>query len=135
MTDRDTEHRVRRMVDRVVSRRPRTKSENRVSILFVLSGVGLLIFAALQGQKFHGLDGMLLGVLFVTVSIAIALFVLWYWQRKSRKAALLNLVMPRDRVGDRRLNQQTYLLLAAEHRAIEEADFRRALAKEIKNIR
>jgi hypothetical protein len=43
--------------------------------------------------------------------------------------------MPRDRVGDRRLNQQTYLLLAAEHRAIEEADFRRALSKVIKNIR
>jgi hypothetical protein len=134
MTDRDTEHRVRRMVDRVVSRRPRTKSENWVSILFVLSGVGLLIFAALQDQKFHVLDGLLLVVLFVTVSI-IALLALGSLQRQSRKAALLNLVMPRDRVGDRRLNQQTYLLLAAEHRAIEEADFRRALSKVIKNIR
>lgn len=120
------------MIDQVVSRGLRSKVENRIYSLFVLCGAGLVIFA-FQRHLIQGVEGMLFTVLFVVTCVA--LFVLGYIMREMRKVKLLGIVVRADQVGERRLNQQAYMLLIAEHRVIEEADFRRELAKAMKSLR
>jgi len=132
MVSSDKEKRVRRMIDQVVSRGLRSKVENRIYSLFVLCGAGLVIFA-FQRHLIQGVEGMLFTVLFVVTCVA--LFVLGYIMREMRKVKLLGIVVRADQVGERRLNQQAYMLLIAEHRVIEEADFRRELAKAMKSLR
>ena len=130
MTDPDRDKRLYRMIDLVVSRRQETRLENLVFLLLLVLIDGLLVIAN-RGHLVVGSDHLWFAASFVAVNTV--LFFAGYHLRRRRKAALLDFVMPRDQSGGRRVDQKAYIFLAAEHRAIEEADFRRKLAKSIKN--
>lgn len=132
MTIRDRDQQLCRMIDRVLAHRRKTSVENWGLLLLVLSVDGGMLLAA-RPLLADGTSGLMFAVLFISVNLA--LFAFGYVFRKRRKTALLNIVLPRDRSGGRRLDQQAYMLLTAEHRAIEEAEFRKKLAKAIESIR
>lgn len=132
MTIRDRDQQLCRMIDRVLAHRRKTSVENWGLLLLVLSVDGGMLLAA-RPLLADGTSGLMFAVLFISVNLA--LFAFGYVFRKRRKTALLNIVLPRDRSGVRRLDQQAYMLLTAEHRAIEEAEFRKKLAKAIESIR
>jgi len=132
MTIRDRDQQLCRMIDRVLAHRRKTSVENWGLLLLVLSVDGGMLLAA-RPLLADGPSGLMFAVLFISVNLA--LFAFGYVFRKRRKTALLNIVLPRDRSGGRRLDQQAYMLLTAEHRAIEEAEFRKKLAKAIESIR
>jgi len=116
------------MVDRVVSGSPSTKAENMIAMICILFCMALLAFA-LMGDLFVGAGGkVLLGIL---IAANLAPPVIARVMRRRRKGALLEFVMPRDRHGDRRVDPDAFQALAAEYRAIEETDFRTALARAV----
>jgi len=120
------------MIDRVVSRRRKTRAENLGFLLLVVLIDGLLMLAN-PGYLALAFNNLIFAVFFVCVNTA--LIFAGYKLRRRRKTALLNSVMSRDQSGGRRIDQRAYISLADEHRAVEEADFRRKLAKAIKKIR
>ena len=117
MTNRDRDQRLCRMIDRVVDHRRKTSVENWGVILLVLFVNGVMLLAA-RPLLADGSSGLMFAVPFISVNLA--LFVFGHVVRKRRKAALLSTVLPRDRSGGRRLDQQAYIpagLYAAHGRA------------------
>jgi len=132
MADPETQRRVRRMAEKVIDRSLRSKVENTIGLLCILCGTGLMVFAFEENAP-GGLEGSSVRMLLLALNAA-PFFLVRLLQRK-RKAALLNIVMPYGRHNSRTLNEEACILLTAEHRTIEEADFRRNLAKALKRIR
>lgn len=132
LTEGHSEYRVREMIAEIVGHSAAARVENIIAVLCALLGAGILVLLFAVDTPFAAKTRILL-IIMVMVNLAPPVFLLW--QRRRRSAAMLDLVMPADGNGRRSIDRQAYALLAAEYRAVEEAEFRKALARSIRRQR
>ena len=127
-----SEESVRRMIHKVVGSGVFARVENIVAVLCVLVIGVLLVHVFMPGGLLAAEFTFVVLLLVVINLIPLALVLV---RRRRRSAQLLDLVLPADRCGRRAIDKGAYQMLAAEYRAIEEAEFRKALAKAFKKAR
>jgi len=132
MTAQEKEERIRRMVDTVADRSPGARMELRVGATCFVLGIGVMVLTFAGGLSLRFEAKLLVGLLCL---VNLAPLVVIYALRTRRKAALMDAVMPLGQSGVRILDAAAYQELTAQFRAIEDADFRSALARVVRKIR